>query len=89
MNDDLLKSADLGKIVSEGSKIYEEIKDQYESSHKGEFLAIEIETKKAYLASSSAEAMVAARSENPGKIFYVMKIGFDAAETMAHFSSIK
>jgi hypothetical protein len=85
-SEELLKTADLQKIATEGVNIYTEIKSKYEPDHKGEFLAIEIESKKVYLAPTSAEAVVKARIENPDKVFFVMKIGFDAAETMAHFS---
>jgi len=86
-SEELLKTTDLQKIAQEGAKIYEEVKSEYESDHKGEFLAIEIESKNVYSALTSAEAMVAARSAHPNKVFYVMKIGFDATETMAHFSA--
>ncbi len=86
-NIDSLTAEEIQKIATEGALIYEEIKSKYEPEHKGEFLAIEIESKKEYLASSSAEAMILARASHPNKIFYVMKIGFDAAETLAHFSA--
>jgi hypothetical protein len=52
--------------------------------HHGEFLAIDIDSKDVYVAPTSAEAVVAARGVHPNKVFYVVKIGFDAAETMAH-----
>jgi hypothetical protein len=86
-SEELLKTADLQKIANEGAKIYSEVQSQYEPAHKGEFLAIDIDTKDVYLAPTRAEAMVAASAAHPDKVFYVMKIGFDAAETMAHFST--
>ncbi len=82
--EELLKNADVEKIAKEGSAIYESLRSKYEDSHKGEFLAIEVETKKEYLGSNSADAMVAARAVHPDKVFYVVKIGYDAAEAMAH-----
>lgn len=82
--EELLKNTDLQKIATEGAKIYEGIKQNYEPSHKGEFLAIDIDSKEAYLASTSAEAVVLAKAQHPDKVFFVVKIGFDAAETMAH-----
>jgi len=88
-SEELLKTADLQKIANEGAKIYSEVQSKYEPAHKGEFLAIDIDTKDVYLAPTSAEAMVAARAAHPDKVFYVMKIGFDAAETMAHFSTFR
>ena len=82
-NDDLIKQTDIQRIAEEGSKIYQEIKSQYDPKEKGKFLAIDIESKKTYLGSTSAEAVEAARKNHPNKIFYVIKIGFDVAETMA------
>jgi len=83
MNDDLIKQADIQRIAEEGAKIYQRIKDQYDPKEKGRFLAIDIESQKSYLGDSSAEALEVARKNHPNKIFYVIKIGFDVAETMA------
>ncbi len=56
----------------------------YDPKQRGKFLAIEIDSKSVYLAETSAEALELARKKHPNKIFYVVKIGFDVAETMAH-----
>lgn len=80
---ELIKKADIGKIAEEGAKIYGEIKVQYEPRERGRFLAIDIDTRRAYLGDSSAEALEVAREQHPDKVFYVVKIGFDVAETMA------
>lgn len=82
-NDELIKQADIQKIATEGAKIYEGVKAQFDPKEKGKFLAIDIDTKQTYLAETSADAVAEARKNNPNKIFYVVKIGFDAAETMA------
>lgn len=82
-NEELIKKADIQKIAEEGAKIYEQIKIQYDPKEKGKFLAIDIESKKAYLGNTSAEALELAREHHPNKVFYVAKIGFDVAETMA------
>ena len=81
---ELIQNTDLGKIASEGVLIYQEVKKQYEENSVGKFLAIDIDSKEKYLAPTSAEAVITARAKHPGKVFYVVKIGFDAAETMAH-----
>ncbi len=80
---DLLKKADLQKIAEEGAKMYEQIKINYDPKEKGKFLAIEIDNKKEYLGNTSAEALELARQSHPDKIFYVVKIGYDVAETLA------
>lgn len=82
-SEELLKSADIQKIAEEGVKIYERIKIKYEPQEDGKFLAIDIESGNAYLGNSSAEALVLARQKHPNKVFYVVKIGFNAAETVA------
>lgn len=82
--ENLLKNADIQKIADEGAKIYEQLKERYDSEeNKGKFLAIEIDSKKEYLADTSAAALDLARQNHPNKIFYVVKIGFDVAETLA------
>jgi len=81
--DDLLKKADMQKIAHDGAKIYSQIKDQYDPGHMGKFLAIEIESRKVYLGKTSAEALNKARQNHPNKVFYVAKIGFEVAETVA------
>jgi len=81
--DDLLKKADIQKIARDGAKIYNQVKDQYDPRHTGKFLAIEIESRKVYLGQTSAEALNKARQNHPNKVFYVVKIGFEVAETVA------
>lgn len=83
-NDSLIKKTDVEKIAREGTRIYEKIKSNYDPKEKGKFLAIEIESQKAYLGTASADAVNTARQSHPNKIFYVVKIGFDTAETIAH-----
>jgi len=82
-NEDLIKKADIQHIAEEGAKIYEQVKVSYDPKERGKFLAIDIESKKVYLGNTSAEALELARQNHPDKIFYVVKIGFDVAETMA------
>jgi hydrogenase maturation factor len=81
--DELIKKADLQKIVAEGAIIYNKIKDKYEPKENGKFLAIDIVSKDVYFSETSADAVELARKSHPKKVFYVVKIGFEAAETMA------
>jgi len=83
MNEELIKKADIQHIAEEGAKIYGQIKVNYDPKERGKFLAIDIESKKVYLGNTSAEALELARQSHPNKVFYVVKIGFDVAETMA------
>jgi len=84
VNDNLIKKTDIQRIAKEGTKIYERIKFDYDPKERGRFMAIEIDSKDIFLAKTSAEALEMARKKHLDKIFYVVKIGFDVAETMAH-----
>ena len=82
-NDELIKKLNIQKIAEEGAKICEQIKVNYDPKERNKFLAIDIDSKKVYLGNTSAEALELARQKHPNKVFYVVKIGFDVAETMA------
>ncbi len=84
-NNDLLKNINIQEIADKGTQIYEGIKSNYEPKENGRFLAIEVESGKAYLANTSAEAIVKAKESHPDKFFYLVKIGYDAAETLAEY----
>ena len=88
-SEELIKNTDIQRIATLGAAVYEKIKSQYEPEYHGEFLAVDIDSKDVYLAKTSAEAVAKARADYPDHIFYVKKIGFDAAETMAHLLSKK
>ena len=83
-SEELIKNSDLQRIATEGALIYEAVRGKYEVNSLGKFLAIDIESKDQYLAPTSAEAVITARKAHPKRVFYVVKIGFDAAETMAN-----
>ena len=82
-NEELIKKADIQQIAEKGKTIYEQIKVKYDPKEKGKFLAIDVDTEKIYLGNTSAEAVALAKQNHPNKVFYVVKIGFDVAETMA------
>lgn len=70
------------KIVSEGTKIYQGIKNQYDPEYTGKFLAIEVDSAQVYFGDTSVEAMQKARAAHPNTVFYLVKIGFDTAESV-------
>ncbi len=86
-NNNLIKKADIQKIAEAGARIYETVKLQYEPAQNGKFLAIDIDSKNTFLSKTSSEAVELARKTHPNKIFYVVKIGFSAAETLASLAS--
>ncbi len=81
---DLAKDQPFEEVAQKGAALYEQIKQQYEPNENGKFLAIEVESEDVYLADSTAEALIQARQQHPGKMFYVVKIGFNAIETLSN-----
>lgn len=80
---DVVNPQEVQKIATEGKKIYESKKLEYEPHQTGKFLAIDVDSKDVYLADDGAQAVELARKAHPNKVFYVVKIGFESAETIA------
>lgn len=82
--EELIKTVNINKICEEGTKIYDSIKSRYLTDHIGEFLAIDINSQEVFLGVDTSEAVLSARKAHPGKVFFVVKIGYSAAERMVH-----
>lgn len=78
----MYQGIDISHIATQGNKIYEGIKKKY-SKKKGKFLAIDIESHDVFLADSNSEAVLAAKNKYPDHVFYVVRIGYSAAERLA------
>jgi hypothetical protein len=64
------------QVVEAGEKIYaERYKAQYEADQLGKYVAIDVETAKAYVGETAAEALDTARKDAPLGTFHLMKIG--------------
>lgn len=85
--EELIKKADIQKIVARGQEIYQKIRTQYEPKENGKFLAIEVDNEKEFLGNTSADALELAKKEFPVQVFYVVKIGSASAEIMARVVS--
>lgn len=88
-NEDLIRQANIQEIAREGTRIYEEIKSRYEPQHNGKFLAIDIETKNAYMGEITSDAVEQARAAHPQRVFYVVKIGFSVSEVLASLQAVE
>lgn len=84
MSEDLIKDANINDIAERGTAIYEAVKEKYEPDYGGQFLAIDIDSEDIFVGKESAEALQQAREAHPNKVFYVVKVGFESAEAMAH-----
>jgi hypothetical protein len=71
---------DAAKIAEAGDKIYHERwQQQYEPSHNGDFVAIDIATGEAFLAKEAVDALEQACAANPESFFHLIRIGSEAA----------
>jgi hypothetical protein len=50
-----------------------------EPEHVGEFVTIEPDTERYFLGATGLDALRAGRQELPGKLFYLLRVGSDAA----------
>lgn len=68
------------KVTREGEKIYQEkLKSELEPELKGRFVVIEPESGDYFVAADPTQANKKARRKYPDKLFYLKKIGFEAA----------
>ena len=68
------------ELSERGQRLYDErLRGLLEPKHRGEFVAIEPETKRYFLGSTGLAALRAGRQELPDKLFYLLRVGSDAA----------
>ena len=79
---DLVKNTPFEQIAKRGSAIYDKIRGKYERRSKGKYLAIEPDTKSVYMGDTGIDAIEKARIAHEGKLFYLVKIGYDSVEMM-------
>lgn len=70
---------DKDEIALKGQKIYDKtLKEKLEKEHRGEIVAIEVETGDYFLGKRGIEAIKKAREKYPHSVFYSVRIGFPA-----------
>ena len=74
-----IRIVDKNEHVDRGKGIYEKIKDKLEPAHKGEFVAIEVDTGDYFVGKDLIEADRKARKKYPDAVFYLARIGYRAA----------
>ena len=73
-----------------GQHLYDEtLRQLLEPEHSGEFVAIEPRTKRYFVGETGLAALQAARRELPGKLFYLLRIGSDAAYRVGGYGARK
>lgn len=67
-------------LAESGQRLYDErLRALLEPDHEGEFVAIEPESERYFLGETGLAALRAGRRELPDKLFYLLRVGSDAA----------
>jgi hypothetical protein len=70
-------------LIEGGQNIYRQrLASILEPSHDGEFVAIEPNSGRYFLEKTATEALVAARTAMPDKLFYLTRVGRETAHTV-------
>ena len=79
--------SDPSTIARAGEQIYNErYKAQYESEHRGKFVAIDIKDGHATLGDSPEQTLEAAKRNNPSGLFHLIKVGSAGAFRVSYTS---
>jgi hypothetical protein len=69
------------EFVRRGKDYYDRfLRDKLEPEHKGKFLALDIETGDYEMDADEMAAIDRARARMPGKIFYILRVGYRTAD---------
>ncbi|MCI2430142.1 hypothetical protein LM602_01620 [Candidatus Acetothermia bacterium] len=78
-----------GRLINRGKRLYKtKLKALLEPHHKGEYVAIEPDSGTYYLDHTMSEAYERAAAEHPDKLFYLARIGYRAAISFKHRTSL-
>jgi hypothetical protein len=68
------------EIVQRGQALYDQqIRAKVETSHKGEFLVLDIDTGEYEIDSNEVAALKRTKAKNPGAALYILRVGYPAA----------
>ena len=73
--------------LAEKSKLFYEskLKNLLEPSEKGKFVAIEPDTESYFVDKDGTKALLRARDAFPDKLFFLMRIGYKAADSIGGY----
>ena len=76
------------EIAERGESIYnEKYRKKYESKHPGKFVAINVDSGTAHIGDTPEAAYQAARDDDPGGTFHLIKVGSPGAYRVTYSSS--
>ncbi|MBM4036202.1 MAG: hypothetical protein FJ291_31085 [Planctomycetes bacterium] len=68
------------ELVRRGQDYYERVlRAKLDPAHRGEFLAIEVESGDYALGKSTLDALDKAEAKHPDSVFYIMRVGYRTA----------
>lgn len=76
------------EIAKKGARIYLKKEKELVRSHKGEFAAIHIQKGDYFLGESGSDAVEKAKEKYPDDVFYLVKIGYSATQTLASMTRV-
>lgn len=77
-----IRTANKYEIAEKGEQLYEKIKEVLEPEHKGEIVAINVNTGDYFLGKTPQEAEKKARERFPDEVFYIKRVGYRAVHKM-------
>jgi hypothetical protein len=76
------------ELAASGQRFYDEsLRTLLEPAHNDEFVAIEPESGRYFLGSTGIKALRAGREALPGKLFYLLRVGHEAAYRVGSYGT--
>jgi hypothetical protein len=76
----------MSKLADRSKALYErKLKELLEPSEKGKFVAIEPDSERYFVDADGTQALLQARRVFPDKLFFLMRIGYDAAHSVGGY----
>lgn len=76
----------MSELAEKSKAFYEhKLKDLLEPTEKGKFVAIEPETENYFVDKDGTKALLRAREAFPDKLFFLMRIGYEAAHSIGGY----
>ena len=72
---------DIRKISKQGQQLFEALDPALGETHRGQFVAIEVDSGDYFIGETATAANQKARAKHPGKIFFLGRIGYPTAYT--------
>ena len=79
MTQQVSTAPDIRHISNKGRELFKALPPELVEKHRGQFVAIEVDSGECFIAKTAMKANERAREKRPGKVFYLGRIGCEAA----------